>query len=100
MQVCLSWRNNGARFLDCVPACCNTGVPVTHQTASGSGQQGSRSRRTRRIGPWQRAVGFSDLGALGTLCRMRVRWRCPSCAVTSATHRAVEASGRGFTVSR
>jgi len=32
------------------------GVPVAHQTASGSGQKGSRSLRTSRKGLWQRAV--------------------------------------------
>jgi len=37
-------------------------------------------------GHGQQAVGFRDLGAVGTLRRMRVRWRCRLCAATSATH--------------
>ena len=35
-------------------------LPVARQPASGSGQKGSRSLRTRGWGHWQRAVGFGD----------------------------------------
>ena len=43
---------------------CEMIVPVALQTARGSGHKGARRLRTGRIGPWQRAVEFGEMGSV------------------------------------